>query len=316
MTGFYQNTSGFTQQQTNIPQQAVFQPGFAGTDAQVVRQQNAQSVQNQYGGREFQQGGQYGAQSFGGGFGPQAVFQQGFAGTNAQEVRQQNAQSIHNQYGSAGFQQGGQSGIPSSGYGFGQFSGPQAVFQQGFAGTNAQEVRQQNAQSSQNQFGGAGYQGSQVGIQQQSTGGNFGSQAIFQPGFAGTDAQVVRQQNAQPSQNQFGNSSYQPSGQSGGMQSFGIGQYSGPQAAFQPGFAGTDAQVVRQQNAQSSQGQINSTGFQQGGQYGLTSIGMTQFSGPQAVFQPGFAGTNAQEVRQQNSQSLQNRGNSLNQPLQ
>jgi hypothetical protein len=35
--------------------------------------------------------------------------------------------------------------------GMGQYGGSQAIFQQGFAGTDAERVRQQNVQSLQNQ---------------------------------------------------------------------------------------------------------------------------------------------------------------------
>jgi hypothetical protein len=269
MTNFNQNYMGNSQQHNGFQftsPQAAFQPGFAGTDAQVVRQQNAQSAQGQYG--NFQQGGQSqgGLQSFGGSqfTGSQAAFQPGFAGTDAQVVRQQNAQSAQGQYGN--FQQGGQSQGGFQSFGNSQFTGPQAAFQPGFAGTDAQVVRQQNAQSAQGQFGGNGFQQSgqsQMGIQ--SFGGSqfTGSQAAFQPGFSGTDAQVVRQQNAQSAQGQFGGNGFQQSGQSHmGIQSFGGSQFTGSQAAFQPGFSGTDAQVVRQQNAQSAQGQFG--GYQSG----------------------------------------------------
>ncbi len=309
MTNYYQGTSGFSQPQSSIPQQAIFQQGFAGTDTQTVRQQNAQSIHNQYGGG-YQQSGQYVLPTMGGGgFGVQTIFQPGFAGTDAQTVRQQNAQSVQNQYG-GGFQPSAQYGIPSQGYGTGQFTGPQAVFQPGFAGTNTQVVRQQNSQSAQGQFGGYQQSGPMGNV---SFGGGFGTQAVFQPGFAGTDAQVVRQQNAQSAQNQLGNAGYQQAGPTIDIQPQGISPFSGPQAVFQPGFAGTDAQVVRQQNAQPAQNQFSGTGFQQHGQSGMTSMGYSQFGGPQAAFQQGFAGTNVQEVRQQNSQSLQNRSSGLNQ---
>jgi hypothetical protein len=199
--------------------------------------------------------------------------------------------------------------------GFGAFSGPQAVFQPGFAGTDTQEVRQQNAQSSsQNQFGGNGFQqgGQQQGVQSMGMGmGQFsGPQAVFQPGFARTDAQEVRQQNAQSSsQNQFGGNGFQQGGQQGYQpMGMGMGQFSGPQAIYQQGFAETDAQQVRQQNAQSAQNPFGGNGYQQGGQQGYQplSMGMGQYNGPQAIYQQGFAGTDAQQVRQQNAQSAQN----------
>ena len=197
----------------------------------------------------------------------------------------------------------------------------QPVFQPGFAGTNAQQVRQQNAQSAQNQFVGGRFQPAaqqQFGFQQSAGfGANqfAGPQAIFQPGFAGTDAQQVRQQNAQSAQNQFVGGRFQPAAQQqfGFQQSggFGASQFGAPQSVFQPGFAGTDAQQVRQQNAQSAQNQFVGGRFQPAAQqqFGFqqsAGFGANQFAGPQAIFQPGFAGTDAQQVRQQNAQSFQN----------
>ena len=84
----------------------------------------------------------------------QPVFQRGFAGTNAQQVRQQNAQSVQNQFAGSRFQPAGQQQFgfqQQAGFGASQFGAPQSVFQPGFAGTNAQHVRQQNAQSVQGQ---------------------------------------------------------------------------------------------------------------------------------------------------------------------
>jgi len=195
----------------------------------------------------------------------------------------------------------------------------QPVFQRGFAGTNAQQVRQQNAQSIQSQFAGSRFQPAgqqQFGFQQQAGYGasQFGSpQSVFQPGFAGTDAQQVRQQNAQSIQSQFAGSRFQPAGQQqfGFQQQVGYGasQFGAPQSVFQPGFAGTDAQQVRQQNAQSIQSQFTGNRFQPAGQqqfgFQQPSSFSSQFGSTQSVFQPGFAGTNAQHVRQQNAQSVQ-----------
>ncbi|MBP3953205.1 hypothetical protein J7W16_18945 [Bacillus sp. YZJH907-2] len=94
----------------------------------------------------------------------------------------------------------------------GQFSGAQTGFQNGFAGTDAQHVRQQNAQSAQhNQTYGNGMQQPITGYQQVGTQfGQFnGSQTGFQTGLSGTDAAHVRQQNAQSAQgNPFGTTSY------------------------------------------------------------------------------------------------------------
>ncbi|MDA5110756.1 hypothetical protein O3V59_20650, partial [Brevibacillus thermoruber] len=71
----------------------------------------------------------------------------------------------------------------------------QAVFQPGFAGTNVQEVRQQNQGGYSASLGG-GY--AQQAQPQQSFGQLFGggAQAVFQPGFAGTNVQEVRALNA------------------------------------------------------------------------------------------------------------------------
>ncbi|MCU9612708.1 hypothetical protein OEV98_03900 [Caldibacillus lycopersici] len=55
-------------------------------------------------------------------------------------------------------------------------------------------------------------------------------------------------------------------------------------------------QQLLQQYQQQSQSQ---QGFQ-------SSAASNQMTGTQSVFQPGFAGTNAEEVRQQNQQSAQN----------
>jgi hypothetical protein len=186
------------------------------------------------------------------------------------------------------------------------FSSPQAVFQPGFAGTDAQQVRQQNAQSFQGQQQyGLGQQGpqTQYGYQQPQGQQHFtGPQAVFQPGFAGTDAQQVRQQLAQSQQYATG---FQPP--YGYQQPYGQQQFTSPQAVFQPGFTGTNVQQVRQQNAQSFQNQ--QAPYQQQPvmqqQYGQQPQGQQQFTSPQAVFQPGFSGTDAQQVRQQNAQSIQ-----------
>jgi len=252
----------------------------------------------------------------------QPVFQRGFAGTNAQQVRQQNAQSIQSQFAGSRFQPAGQQQFgfqQQAGYGASQFGAPQSVFQPGFAGTDAQQVRQQNAQSIQSQFAGSRFQPAgqqQFGFQQQAGYGasQFGApQSVFQPGFAGTDAQQVRQQNAQSIQSQFAGSRFQPAGQQqfGFQQQVGYGasQFGAPQSVFQPGFAGTDAQQVRQQNAQSIQSQFTGNRFQPAGQqqfgFQQPSSFSSQFGSTQSVFQPGFAGTNAQHVRQQNAQSVQ-----------
>ncbi|WP_077212213.1 hypothetical protein [Bacillus dakarensis] len=154
----------------------------------------------------------------------------------------------------------------------------------------------------------------QNGFQSQQGLGQFtNSQEVFQPGVAGTDAQQVRQQNAQSAQ---GGSSFQQMGQglNGSQQSVGsLGQFASTQAAFQPGFAGTDAQQVRQQNTQSAQGGSSLQQMGQGVNNFQQSVGgMGQFTSSQEVFQPGFAGTDAQQVRQQNAQSSQDGNGFLN----
>jgi hypothetical protein len=229
--------------------------------------------------------------NFNQGFGQNGTFSNQLSGTDAQQVRQQNQQSF--QYGPNG---GGQQeqqqqhffNQQPQGNQFqgGQFGGPQAIFQPGFAGTDAQQARQHNQQSAQGgNFGGGQQQQfiNQQPFNNQFQGGQFtgGPQAVFQPGFAGTDAQQVRQHNQQSAQggsfgggqqqNQYGFnaggqqqsfSNQQPfSGQFQGGQFTG-----GPQAVFQHGFAGTDAQQVRQQNQQSAQGgqQFGGNQFGQG----------------------------------------------------
>ncbi|WP_100404673.1 hypothetical protein [Bacillus solitudinis] len=192
--------------------QAAFQQGFSGTDAQQVRQQNAQSAQPQFGAGSFQQAGQQGFRTqqsnFGQFSGPQAqaAFQSGFSGTDVQQVRQQNAQSAQPQFGGGSFQQGGQQGFGAQESSFGQYNGSQSPFQSGFSSTNVQQVRQQNPQSAQFQFGGSFQQTGQQGFgaQQSSFGQYNGPQSPFQAGFSDTDVQQVRQQNAQSARPHFG----------------------------------------------------------------------------------------------------------------
>ncbi|MGC5327626.1 hypothetical protein [Brevibacillus sp. SYSU BS000544] len=229
------------------------------------------------------------------------VFQPGFAGTNPQAVRQDIAREGGFAPVNVGqFSQPSQIGTP--------FSNVQAVFQPGFAGTNPQEVRQDIAAPlNVGQFS----QPSQVGAP-------FGNvQAVFQPGFAGTNSQEVRQDIAR----EIGYvPTYPVAFQNANV---GVGQIpvqvpgalgGGVQAIFQPGFAGTNAQEVRQDYARSAN-QYQAIPFQQQQQLNqqVYNAGMTtvptyqtatipQFaSGVQAIFQPGFAGTNVQEVRALNS---------------
>jgi len=209
---------------------AVFQPGFAGTNAQEVRYLNN--------GGQIPAASTYGAPVQGGFGGVQAVFQPGFAGTNAQEVRQQN------QVGFASFGPG--AGYPQAAFGYPQaqagyqqqFAGSaQSIFSPGFAGTNVQEVQARNNTS----FGG-GFNNAYTGFAGPAA-GNVGS--IFSPGFAGTNVQEVRQLN-QPGYSSFGAGfGFQAQPQ----QSFAAPFGGSVQAVFQPGFAGTNVQEVRALNA-------------------------------------------------------------------
>ncbi|MBY0085516.1 hypothetical protein [Brevibacillus brevis] len=210
-----------------------------------------------------------------------SMFQPGFAGTNVQEVQYWNqgghAQSL---------------GTPSSAASFsGGVGGAQSIFSPGFANTNVQEVRQQNASYpvQQQQFGFGQNQASQYIPAQPSYQPAFGgANAVFSPGFAGTNVQEVQ------ARNQAGYNSF--AGQTGfaGQPGF-VNQAGNAGSIFSPGFAGTNVQEVRQ---------LNNTGFglqaqqpQPQQQAFANTIGM----GAQSVFTPGFAGTNVQEVRQLNA---------------
>lgn len=284
----YNNIFGQNQFQSYVPvsgpANAIFQPGFAGTNPQEVRQDYIQSQQNQ----------QFPAVSSTyatGGFGTAAnVFQPGFAGTNVQEVRQDYAQSQRNQQ----FPQ------VSSTYASGGFGTAANVFQPGFAGTNVQEVRQDYLQSQQSAGNfGAGFNTSGVnqsfGFAPQFSSAN----SVFQPGFAGTNVQEVRARNA--SAGNFG-------GNFGGGFGFNGGISGGANSVFQPGFAGTNVQEVRGLNAGFGAPAVNQQPYGAGYNVG-GNTGFSQFSGQtgvNSVFQPGFAGTNVQEVRQDYAQSQQN----------
>ncbi|MBM7660221.1 hypothetical protein JOC85_000988 [Bacillus mesophilus] len=232
--------------------------------------------------------------NFNQGYGQNLPFSNQISGTDVQHVRQQNQQSAQaGNYG--GGQQQHQQFMNQQPFNThfqgGQFTGgPQASYQHGFAMTDAQQVRQQNQQSAQGGNYGSGqqYQPQQYMNQQpfnnQFQGGHFtgGSQAVFQHGVAGTDAQQVRQQNQQSAQGgDYGvgqQQSYQYGGNTGGPQQYVnqqpfTNQYQGgpftggPQAAFQQGFVGTDAQQVRQQNQQSANQQFGGNQFGQGNYY-------------------------------------------------
>jgi hypothetical protein len=286
----YNQSGPIYQQQMAGTQQGLYAQGYAGTNPQHVSHQNAQST---YGATNQAMNQQQGYQTGTHFHGPQSVLHSGFSGTDVQHVRQQNAQSTQNvgqhmithqttgHPAAVGYQQ---VGTP--------ITGSQAAFQSGFAGTDVQHVRQQNAQSIQ---GTTAYQPvyQQSYANNQYTGAPISSQqAIFQPGFAGTDVDQVRQQNSHSGQGTnyqtYGQNTYQPMG----------GQYTVPNSIHQPGFAGTDVQHVRQQNIQAQYGTgygIQTTGYQTG----VNSYG--HFTAPQAVYQSGFAGTDTDHVRQQNA---------------
>jgi len=227
-----------------------------------------------------------------------AMFQPGFAGTNVQEVQHWN--------------QGGQlqslgTSAPTYGMSFGGgIGGAQSIFSPGFAGTNVQEVRQLNSgYPAQQQQGGysqnqpLGYMQNQYSgyIQAQPTyqQANYGAQAgsIFSPGFAGTNVQEVQARNHSGYNNYIGQAGY--SNQAGNTSGGSI---------FSPGFANTNVQEVRQLNqggfaptpVMSSGYNTQAQQVQQQQQY-QNQLGM----GAQSMFSPGFAGTNAQEVRQLNA---------------
>ncbi|RFU70803.1 hypothetical protein D0469_04975 [Peribacillus saganii] len=350
---------GFTQQAGGFGGlQSVMQPGFAGTDSQQVRQEIQQDLANQSmqrsGGFGQQAGGMMQSNAFGmgtGGFGGvQSVMQPGFAGTDAQQVRQEIQQDLANR----SMQQGGftqQAGgfAPMGGFtqqaggfapmgGFTQQAGgfaggAQSVMQPGFAGTDAQQVRQEIQQDLANQSmqrsaGGftqqAGGFAPMGGFTQQAGGfapmsgytqqaGGFGGmQSVMQPGFAGTDAQQVRQE----IQQDLANQSMQRAGgytqQAGGFTlGGGFGQQAGgAQAGMFAGtgsaISGTDAQQVRQEIQQDL---MNQSMQQQGGfgqQAGFTQQAGFGQAGMFAGAGSAISGTNAQQVRQEIAQDLSN----------
>lgn len=170
------------------------------------------------------------------------------------------------------------------------------ITQPGFAGTDTQQVRQQNQQSQygQQQVQPQPYFSGQP--QQQ----GFGPQQALQPGFAGTDAQEVRRQNEQSMQNHQGMMGQPQQVQPQFAQQPQFQQTIGQGSHLQPGFAGTNPQEVQRQNAQSTQGLQGQQQFQPVQQQYQPA---QQSFGPQQAFHPNFAGTNAQQVRQQNAQS-------------
>ncbi|WP_134685024.1 hypothetical protein [Brevibacillus migulae] len=303
--------------------QSVFQPGFAGTDAQQVRNQIArdggfgygQAYQTTYATPQFSNV-PVGLQS-----GAQAIFQPGFAGTDPQQVRNQIArdlnpgvQSYQNTFTSQQF-----GGVP-----VGLQSGAaQAIFQPGFAGTDPQQVRSQIARELNygyaNQALPTSYQGTAayqsnvpVGVPAAVSGG---VQAVFQPGFAGTEVQQVRNQIARDGGFGYGATAYQSNQSLGAVgvpaayqttQTLGAvgvpaAVSGGVQAIFQPGFAGTDVQQVRNQIARDGgYGYGYATNaFQPNQGLGTVGVPAAVSGGVQAVFQPGFAGTDVQQVQNQ-----------------
>ncbi|RNB56809.1 hypothetical protein EDM57_10810 [Brevibacillus gelatini] len=249
------------------PASAMLQPGFAGTNVQEVQYWNhgghAQSVGTPT----------YGMTSGGGMSGAQSIFSPGFAGTNAQEVRQQN-----HSY--------------------------QTAQQQGYGQQQAYGQQQQQQAYMPNQaFNAIMHQSSGYAQQQPSSnqGYGVGIGSIFSPGFAGTNAQEVRQQN------QPGSGGYQ--GFAGQMQPYAQATY--PPALtgsiFSPGFAHTNVQEVRQHNQNSGFGSsLPQGGYGIPAQYGQQQQQVQQYQQPlgqgvNSIFSPGFAGTNVQEVRQLNT---------------
>ncbi|MBO8163678.1 MAG: hypothetical protein H0Z34_08215 [Brevibacillus sp.] len=235
-----------------------------------------------------------------------AIFQPGFAGTNVQEVRALNAGQPAPSAAAGTYAAQGTAG-----------SSINAVFQPGFAGTNVQEVRALNAgqpapaiagpygQSYQQAYPQAYQAMNQAqpfgGAQMSTFSGGAGS--IFQPGFAGTDIQEVRARNA---------GTYQPlSAMAGGITS-----------VFHPGFAGTNVQEVRALNAGYPAPAAAGQSYANAAPQYTPSFGVQQMNTAQlhqqpfapslanpaanAIFQPGFANTNVQEVRSDYALSQQN----------
>ncbi|WP_232698848.1 hypothetical protein [Brevibacillus daliensis] len=243
---------------------SVFQPGFAGTNVQEVQAWNS--------GYHPQQ-----AMSQA----PTNLYSQGFANTNVQEVRALNSgqptPTVANQsYGG---------GLPAT-YGFQNYGSNQNY------GMNQVHSSLHNYQSSANLGNNANQ--SYGPIQ-----GYGGFNNVFQPGFAGTNVQEVRSLNA---------GHFTP-GTSQGLSS------GGGHSIYNNGFANTNVQEVRALNyGQPVSGvSYQSYGNQAPQAYsysGLGSVlgsgnyGASNFTNQQSVgniHQPGFAGTNVQEVQTWNS---------------
>jgi hypothetical protein len=150
-----------------------------------------------------------------------------------------------------------------------------------------------------------------------------GPSMMFQPGFAGTNPQRVRQDIAQDmyygSNQGWGGSQMMMQPQWSGASAYAPTQSA--QMMFQPGFAGTNPQRVRQDIAQdmyygSNQGWGGSQMMMQPQWGGAYAYAPTQ--GAQLMFQPGFAGTSPQRVRQDIAQDMyygSNQGNFGNNQL-
>ncbi|EJL24069.1 hypothetical protein [Brevibacillus sp. BC25] len=184
---------------------------------------------------------------------------------------------------------------------FGAMSPAGAMFQQGFAGTNVQEVQHWN------------HGGHAQSIGTPSLGmSSGGAQSIFSPGFANTNVQEVRQlnQTGYPQQQQQQQYGYGQNQALQSMQNQFAGYAQGPQAGymqaqpsyqqsvgqgsiFSPGFAGTNVQEVQARN------QVGYSGY--GGQAGYTNQAAYPPAMTGSIFAPGFANTNVQEVRQLNN---------------
>ncbi|HZG16222.1 MAG TPA: hypothetical protein VE710_14570 [Candidatus Bathyarchaeia archaeon] len=311
--------------------QTVFQPGFAGTDVQQVRNQIARDGGFGYGPtyQATYATPQLSSVPVGLQGGVQAIFQPGFAGTDPQQVRNQIARDVNWGYGQtlqSAYATPQLSNVP-----VGLQSGAQAIFQPGFAGTDAQQVRNQIARDLNYGYTTAqtlpttyqttsAYQSNlPVGVPAAVSGG---VQAIFQPGFAGTDVQQVRNQISRDGGFGYGTTAYQTTQSVGALgvptayqtnQALGtvgvpaayqtnqaLGAVGipaavsgGVQAVFQPGFAGTDVQQVRNQISRDGGFGYGATAYQSVG------VPAAVAGGVQAVFQPGFAGTDVQQVQNQ-----------------
>ncbi|AIG25229.1 hypothetical protein EGH10_07685 [Brevibacillus laterosporus] len=284
---YNQNYHTSAYNQMSGPASAIFNPNFAGTNVQEVKALNNSFYPTT---QAFSQvpSPSYGTQS---GYGTaNSVFNPGFAGTNVQEVRALNAgQSApalaHQAYGQVP-SYGNQHYATQVG-----FTGANSIFQPGFAGTNVQEVRAQNA--GQPTPGVASLTNLAYGQNQNYAvqGGFTNANSVYQPGFAGTNVQEVRHLNA---------------GQAGTALSQGMN--SNINSVYTPGFAGTNANEVHALNAGYSMPTVAQQPYQahipqtQSYQFQAPSYSSpVSYAGANSVFQPGFAGTNVQEVRSLNA---------------